>query len=296
MPAFLYRCTLLCCCLLLAHGIQILGSTKAAVLCHADHAHAHKSGHCACRVSCSFLHGIRCRIGHSSCHHKRIGTGGSCILHLVDLLHISFSQRDRIQGNLFYTDTSVFHPFLAKSIIHCFFQFIYLSRDLCRTKFLLSKHAKGRLQCIDKFTLQLVINLISGKFIFHIAAQSCIETQRIRDHVGIQTVAAYLHCSCHTDTLVGNLKHDRICGTEFISNDFFGIKIVHSLILTGISSVSKTLSDRIEGTDNTFLQFSGKERRFGGCIICKFTRFCADFNNLSLINDDHALTIRNNNA
>ena len=286
----------LCRLLLHTHIEQILCRTESALAAHTDHAHTQKAGHGAGGVAGSSLHGVGGGICHASCHHERVGAHVGGIFQLVDLLHVGVGQRDGVERNFTNRNAAVVDPLLLQHLIHCRFQFFCFRRNLCRAKLLFRQRAESRLQSVDEFRFELVVDLLAGKLALHIAAKPCVEQQRIGDHIGIHAVAAHLHSAADTDALVYHFKYDRAGRTEFVVQNFFGVEIIYPLILAGVAAVSETLADGLKRILDAFAQTACKDRRLGGSVVCKFTGFGADLHDLALFHDDHALTVRHGNS
>ena len=274
--------------------IGLLRHTKAA---HhiANHAHAHKSRHGAGRIARRGLQGVG-HCGHAAAFvHSGIGAIGYGVLHLLDLLHILGVQGDGIQRDLLHTDSAVTPIGLQRSI-HSVSQLICSGRQLGGAQLHLSQGAKGGLQGGDEFRFHLLVNLVSGKRLHHIAADFGIEQQRVADGVGVNAVAADVDGTAEAKTLVHDLEDDGAGGAELVAHDLLGIDVIHSLILAGVAAVGEALADGFEGLEDTVTQLARKNGRFCGSIICIFAGFGADFHDLALLHDEHTLTIGHSDA
>ena len=281
--------------LLHTHLVEILRLVKAAAHGVACKAHTHEAGHGTGRVASRSFHGIGSGGGHTAAHHEGILAVCHGILHLLDLLHILRVQGNRIQCDLGNRDTAVY-PLRLQSFVHGLFQLIGLGRNLCGAQLQLRQRAKCRLQGRYELGFQLLVDDVAGVSLLHIAANSGIEQQRIGNGVGINTVAADIHRAAHAQILVHDLKDDGAGSAELIAHDFLGVEIVHSLILAGITAVSKALTDSLEGLFQAVAQLARENRGFCGGIVCILTGFGADLYHLTLLHDDHALTVSNGNA
>ena len=187
------------------------------------------------------------------------------------------------------------HSCLSASFIAAFSSFAF-GRYLSGPQFKLSKRTERRLKSIDKLYPELIVDLIAGKLLCHISAQSRIEEQRIGDNVGINAVAADLNCAAQPDALVRYLKNNRIRRAEFVVDYLFGIKVVDALILSGVAAVGKALTDSSEGLLDAITELAGENRRFCRTVIYKFARLCTYLDYLSLLDDHHALSVGNGDA
>ena len=281
--------------LLNAHLVEILSLVKAAAHGAACHIHAHEAGHGTGGVACRSLHGIGCGRGHPATHHKGVLAVGHGIFHLLDLLHVFGIQSDGIQGDLGNRNTPVY-PLCLEGFVHGLLQFIGLGGDLGRTQFHLCQCAERGLQSRNKLCLQLFINDITGISLLHVAADPGIEQQRVGNGVGIHAVAADIHCAAHAQALVHDLEDDGAGRTKFVAHDLLGVEVIHSLILAGVAAVGKALAHGAEGLHQALAEVTRKDGGLSGGVICILTGFGADFHDLALLHDDHALAVGHGNA
>ena len=74
-----------------------------------------------------------------------------------------------------------------------------------------------------------------------------------------------------------------------------GVPYLLPLILRRLSSEGKALSDHLEDLGNAVSEIAGEDRRLGGCVILVFARFRTDIDDFSLLDNQHALSVRNGN-
>ena len=72
------------------------------------------------------------------------------------------------------------------------------------------------------------------------------------------------------------------------------VEIIYSLVFRRLSAKGETLPDHLKHFENAVAKLSGKHRRLSGCIVLILTRFCTYINNLSLLDNQHALTVCDN--
>ena len=281
--------------LLRTHVVEILRCIKAAAHGTTSHTHAHEAGHSSGGVAGCGLHSVGSCRRHTAGHHKGIGAHGHGIFHILDLLHILRIQGDGIQRDLSDGNAAA-DPICLQGLVHSLLQFICLGRNLGRTQLLLCQCAECRLQSGNEVCLHLLIDLIPGVSLLHIAADLSVEQQRIRNIVGIHTVAADIDRTAHAHALIDHFKDDGAGCTELVAHDLLGIEIVNSLILAGVTAVGEALTNCLESLLQTVTEFTCKDGRFCGSIIGILTGLGTNFHHLALLHDDHALAVGNGNA
>ena len=163
--------------------------------------------------------------------------------------------------------------------------------NLVRTKFHIGKLCKSRLQGADELGLQHIVKLASSVFAGNISANVRVEQKRVGDTVGVNTRAAEGYVNVKTDLGVNNTERNRIRSAEFVVQDFLGVEVVNSLILTGVAAVSETLADGLEGVQNALAEAAGEDTGLRGGIPCEFAGLRTELDNLALLNDDHGLAV-----
>ena len=162
--------------------------------------------------------------------------------------------------------------------------------------FLLGNACKCRLKSGDKFCFQLALDLFSVVLLFKVSAYIGIEKKRVCNTVGINTAAAHGHVNIQSDVMVYYTERNRIRCSELVVYQLFGVEIVNSLILAGVTAVSKTFTDGVEGVHNCIPKITGKDAGLSRSIVGIFAWFCADIYNLALLYDHHTLSVCNSNS
>ena len=165
-----------------------------------------------------------------------------------------------------------------------------------RTDLQLGDPGKGRLEGGDELRLQLTIDLLTCVFIADIAAYVGVEQQGIGDLVGINAAAADGNVDIQTDVAVDHTEGNGRGRAELVVDQLFRVEVVDALVLAGVTAVGKTLADGLEGLLDGGAQLACKDARLGGGIVGELTRLGTDLDDLSLLHDDHALTVSNGDA
>ncbi len=167
--------------------------------------------------------------------------------------------------------------------------------NLVRAQFQIGKFSERRLQRADKFCFQLAIQLITRILLLHIAADIGIKQHRIRDFIGINAGTADGDIHIQPDLGVYYTERDRVRRAKLVVDQFFGIKVIHPLILPGITSKGEPLANRLKRPQYAAAKASGKNARLCGRVILKFPRLCAQLHNLALFYNHHALSVSDRN-
>ena len=155
---------------------------------------------------------------------------------------------------------------------------------------------KRRPQMRQKLRLQHGIQRIPAIFLRNVSANVRIENKRIRDFIGKNAVQANGYINVESNIPINHTERHGLPRAKLIIQNFFRIKIIYALILSGISAVSKSPPDRFKGFFNARSKRSRKNTRLRGTVICEFARLRADLHNFPLFNDHHALSVRNGDS
>lgn len=156
-----------------------------------------------------------------------------------------------------------------------------MERDLIGAYFKLGKFAESGRERGNKFRFKLRFYFTAPEFAAYISAYVCVEKYRVCYSVRINTGASNRNVYIKTDPAVNNSERDRIFCSELVVNKFFGVKIIYSLIFSGVSAVGKTFADGFKGFENRASEVSGENGRFRGRIESEFAGFGANFNDLA---------------
>ena len=171
-----------------------------------------------------------------------------------------------------------------------------MRHQLVRAQFQLGHSSDCRHQGGGKFRLQLTVQFIPLITARDVSADIRVEKNGVTDAVRIGTVDAQVHIAVKSDPTVDHPEFNRCCGSEFVVNQFLGVKIVNTLILAGISTVCKTSADFGKCFFDGLTEFAGKNTWLTGVVPGILSRLRTEFCNLPLVNNDHTLTVRNGNA
>ena len=180
---------------------------------------------------------------------------------------------------------------MGKLLFECVTDLDILRRYLVRSYLKLRNFCK----CGSKISKQLRFKRFSDLclviFSLNVSAHVCIEQQRIRDLICINSVAAHRNINVQTYFTVYDPERDRGRSSEFVIYDFLCVKVIDALVFSGVSAVGKTFSDRLESIFNSLTKPAGKNTRFSRGIVSIFARLGAHLDNLSLLHDYHTLTV-----
>ena len=170
-----------------------------------------------------------------------------------------------------------------------------MSRNVAVTDAQIGNLCKSRLQCCQKLCFQHAVNIISGVVICNITADIGVEQKRIYDLVRIFSIAAKCDINIQSDIIINDTERNRIHRTIFIAEDFLCIDEVYTLILSRITTHGNTFADQGKGLFDVISETAIENTWLRRSIVYKFTGLCADFDDLTLIDDQHTLTVVDSN-
>ena len=151
---------------------------------------------------------------------------------------------------------------------------------------------KGRLQRGQELGLQLAVQILTGEILRHIPADIFIEEHRVADPIGVFPKAADGDVYVQSDIGIHYPEGDRCGGAVFISHEFPGVEIVDPLIFRRFAAKGESFADLLKGLQDALSQRSVEDGGLGRSIVGIFTGFGAEFHDLSIFHDHHALTVR----
>ena len=166
-----------------------------------------------------------------------------------------------------------------------------MSRDLVIGNACRGKGRERGLKGHDELAFEHGVDIGTVVTFGDVAADVGVEQKRVNDLVRIHAVAAEVDGKLETELFVDDhFERDGVLSAEFIIGDLFSVEIVNSLVLGGFAAERDTFADRFERFDKVLAELAVEERRFAGRIVKEFACFCAEFGDLALVDDDHALT------
>ena len=164
---------------------------------------------------------------------------------------------------------------------------------LVGTELEIGELAESGLKRADELGLELGVDLIAGEAVGHVRANVGIEKKGVGDLVGINAGAAKRNIQIERELAVHNAEGDRVRGAELILHDLLEVEVVNALILAGIAAEGPSLADGLEQVENALAELAVEDAGLCGGVINEFAGLRADLNNLALLHDHHALTVRN---
>ena len=139
--------------------------------------------------------------------------------------------------------------------------------------------------------LRAVVNVLN------VAANVCVEENRVCDLVTVRAETFYRNVHVKPNVLVDDAEGNRRGRSVFVADNFFGVKVVDSLVTAGIAAESKTFLHREEDVLNIFGKrlVAVKEARFGGLVVNVFAAVRAEVDDLALLDNHHALPVVDRN-
>ena len=171
-----------------------------------------------------------------------------------------------------------------------------MSRKGGGTDLQLGDLSEGGLEGGNELRFQLAVDLLAGVFIADIAAYVGVEQQGVGDLVGVNAAAADGNVNIQTDVAVDHAEGDGRGRAELVVDQLFRVEVVDALVLAGVAAVGKALADGLEGLLDGGSQLAGEDAGLCGGVVGELAGFGADLDDLSLLHDDHALTVSDSNA
>ena len=150
-----------------------------------------------------------------------------------------------------------------------------------------------RRECGEQLGLQLAFNFADRIYVCEVSADIGIEADRIGNLEAVFTEALYCDVDIKTDVAVNDTEGDRRRGAVLDARELLDVEVVDTLVFCRLAAECEPLADLREDVLYTIAEASGPDGRFGLGVITEFARLCADVDNLTLFDDDHALSVRN---
>ena len=167
--------------------------------------------------------------------------------------------------------------------------------DLIVTNAQIRNISHSRNQSRNELGLQSSVQTVAGVIAFHIAANILVEQHGVSDLIGVETIAADLGVQVQADVLIHDTEGNGAGGTKLVVQDLLQVEVVNTLILCSIATKGETTLQSIPAVLDALAQAAIENGGLGGCVPGKFTGFCGEFNNSTLVHDHHTLAFINNN-
>ena len=150
---------------------------------------------------------------------------------------------------------------------------------------------KRRLEGGEQLGLELTIDLASGVFLLHVAAQVGVEQDGVGDTIAVFAEAADGNIHVQSGVLIHHTEGHGRGGTVLVAHQLLGIEIVDALILGRLAAEGEALADILEYRADVLAQAAGEQGGLGREVIGILARFGAHVYHLPLLYDHHALAI-----
>ena len=120
------------------------------------------------------------------------------------------------------------------------------------------------MQSRQKFCFKLRVNFGAVISVFDVAANICIEKNRIDNFVAVGAETFNGNVYVKPDIIINDAEGNRSWRAVFIADNFFGVKVINALVASGIAAESKAFLHGEENILNTFCDglVVVEERRF----------------------------------
>ena len=126
----------------------------------------------------------------------------------------------------------------------------------------------------------------------HVAADICIEQNRVADAVAVFAEAANGNVNVDPRALVNDAEQDRRRRAVPVANELLGVEVVDALILGRFAAKGESACRCFKGVEDAGT--SWPEKIEGSVeVVDELAGFRAKLRDLALIDDDHALSIGN---
>ena len=154
---------------------------------------------------------------------------------------------------------------------------------------------EGGLKSGEKLGLELAVDIIAGVLGGDIAADIGVEQDRVADTVAVLAEAADSDIDVYTGALIHNAEGHGRGSAVLIADELLGVEVIHALILGGFAAEGEALADVLENFLDAGAETAAEDGGLGGAVIDKLARLGAELGDLALLDDYHALTVRNGN-
>ena len=208
------------------------------------------------------------------------------LLVLFGRVDVRYPERDNLEP-------AQFAPFFVEYIIERVGNLHRVSRQRTVSYPHARQLSERRLQRRLQLRLQLRVNLRAVKSVGDIAANVCVEQNRIDDLVRISAEASDRDVDVEPDVGVDDAERNRRRRTVFVAGNLFDVEIVNALVFTGRAAVSETPSDLLKDERNFFGQprAVGEDRRFAPLIVSVLPGLGGKLGDFALVDDDGALPV-----
>ena len=189
-------------------------------------------------------------------------------------------------------DTAQITPLGRKNIVQRVRDLGGVSRKSGITDAHLGNLRESGLQSGQELGLELSVDRLSRICLRNIAADIGIEQDRVRYAIAVFAEAADRDIDVDAGSLIHYTERYRRRCAVLVADQFLCVEVINSLILGRLAAERESLAEVGEGRLQILSQIAVENRRLGGRIICEFARLRAKLGNLTLIHNDHALSVR----
>ena len=148
---------------------------------------------------------------------------------------------------------------------------------------LLGDLRKGGLERGQQLGLELVVQLVAGVGLGHVAADVGVEENGVADTVGILAEAADADVNVDASAGIHHAEGHGGRGAVLVAHDLLGVEVVNALILGSLAAEGEALADLPEDRADAFTQAAAEDGGLGGRVIDKLARLGAELGDLALL-------------
>ena len=271
-----------------AHLEQLRRIHTAALL---SHVHAHKSSKCAAGILCCVLHGLRLRPHQMRRRHVGVAKY-RVLLQLLDHVFVLLGRIDRTHAEGHDLYAAQVRPLFGQHLVERPGNLGRMPRQRRIANAHLGNLRKRGLKRGEQLALELAVDLIAGVIAVHISADVGVKQHRIGHAVAVFAEAAYGNIHVQADVVVHHAEGHRAGRAVFIAGDFLGVEEVHALIYPGLTAKGEAVKGGFQNGFH-FIAIELAVKQAGFCVLIEdiLAGFGAEFHDLALIHDHHALAV-----
>ena len=149
------------------------------------------------------------------------------------------------------------------------------------------------LQSRQKLRFHLTGDIFRLVVLTDVAADVGVEQQGVLQPDAVLAEAADADVNVDASPLVHHPEGDRAGSAVLIARQLLGVEVVDPLILGGLAAEGETLADVLEHAFHALAQIAGEDAGLRGHIVGVLAGLGADVHHLTLLHDEHALSVRN---
>ena len=280
-------------CLLLTHGVEILGVDAAHLT---GHAHAHeRHGRARGRVGRGGLHRLALRAREHRGGARRVHVGGLA-LHLLDHLLVFLVRLHGRDAEGHDLKTAAVAPLRRELLVERLGDLARVTGQRRVADAHVADARERRLQRREQFALELTVDRVAGVGLGDVGADVGVKQQRVRDAVAVLAEAADGDVDVDAGALIDHAERHRARRAVLVAGQLLGVEVIDALILRCFAAEGEALADVLEHLTDARAEVSGEDRRLGGRVVGVLARLGADLDDLALLDDEHTLTVGDRDA